>query len=147
MGRAGAGKGIQIQDAERPGGSSQASRAARHKISRECGTQASAPSSRLDTPGRGDSASGFARGPGSREGWRGSPWCGHRLLGFTLLVPASHTGVLRGANTGCVWSISHLRMGTLFLLWNKHGYSMKQTANWMNFEDETQGFKEHFTHS
>lgn len=44
-------------------------------------------------------------------------------------------------------SVHHLRTGLLFLLWNKHRYSMKQTANGMNFEDKTQGFKEHFPHS
>lgn len=36
----------------------------------------------LTPQAEGDSVNGFAWGPGSREGWRGSLWCRDRILGF-----------------------------------------------------------------
>ena len=117
-------------------GSSQASRAAPHRISKDRGTQASAPSTGLAPPGRGDSMSGPVQGPekarGRAHGAGTRSWALPSHTGFSVVLDRS---------------LHHLRMGLLFLLWNKHRYSMKQTANWMNSEDKTQGFKEHFTHS
>lgn len=86
----------------------------------------------MSGPGQGPlKAGGRAHGTGTRS-WASPCKFLLLILGFSLVLDRS---------------VHHLRTGLLFLLWNKRRYSMKQTVNGMNFEDKTQGFKEHFPHS
>lgn len=118
------------------GGGSQASRAAPLRISKDRGTQASAPSTGLAPPGRGDSMSGPVQGPEKARGRA------HGAGTRSWASPCKFLLLILGFSVVLDRSLRHLRMGLLFLLSNKHTYSMKQTANWMNSEDKTQGFKE-----